>query len=146
MKKYSARLMSDTNVQQQMNNIVAQQFSAVSQTGNPEDEWQQFKAAMQVAGNDLLLEPTVAQKSFLSAATLDLIEQKKVAYLRLLDWRRSGGKEQRPQQSHRCSLEWSRKKEQGQKNPSKEQGHKNPQQIYREILNATWQEICQRRP
>ena len=92
---------------------------------------------MQVAGNDLLLEPTVAQKSFLSVATLDLIEQKKVAYLRLLDWRRSGGKDQRPQQSHRCSLEWSRKKEQGHKNPSKERGHKNPQQIYREILNAT---------
>lgn len=101
MKKDSARLMSDTNVQQHLNDIVAEHLSAVSQTGNSEDEWQ-FKAAMQMACKILLLESTMAQKSFQSDVTLDLIEQNKVAYLKF--WR-SGGKEQRPQQSHRRSLE-----------------------------------------
>ena len=88
VKKYSARLMSDKNVQQHLNDIVAKQFSDVSQTGSSEDEWQQFKAAMQMAGNELLLEPTVVQESFLSDVTLELFELKNVAYLKLLEWRR----------------------------------------------------------
>ena len=42
VKKHSARLMLDKEVQQNLNDIVAKELSAASQTGNSEDDWQQF--------------------------------------------------------------------------------------------------------